>query len=127
MTTIAVQKKPVRNNSTGLLVLYLVGFGISLRNAREAYRALFMERNWEFVRTPKYADLEKSDAWESRIYQVPLDRMWYLELAFVILGVGSSAICVIFSNMGPLMFLVPSTSAYGYFLWMMLKQSKPAV
>ena len=124
ITTFTVQGKSVRRNLTSLFVLFLVGYGISISNTREAYKALFMKKSWEFVRTPKYADLEKNTGWQSLSYQIPLDPMWSLELIFVMLGAAAIGISLILGNYGGLLFLVPATAAYAYVLWMTLRESR---
>ena len=75
--TLIVQKLPVRKNLGGLLVLFLLGSGISVSNTIEAAKALLTNREWEFKRTPKYANMKDKEGWRTRSYQVPLDFSLY--------------------------------------------------
>lgn len=126
ITAITVQKKSIWSNLSSLIVLYFIGFGISISNAREVYKALFTHEQSEFTRTPKYAELDNHHAWQSMTYQVPLDSSWVLELVFVILGFLAIGLSIMFGNYGPLLYLVPSTAAYAYVLWMIVRESRPA-
>jgi hypothetical protein len=106
------------------LAIILLSLGISLSNMREAGKALFSNRNWEFKRTPKYADLNNRQEWRSRRYQISIDPLWVAELLFTLLGIVSIGMAIHVSNYSVLMILVPFTISYAIVLWLTLQQSR---
>jgi cellulose synthase/poly-beta-1,6-N-acetylglucosamine synthase-like glycosyltransferase len=73
IVSLRIQHFSVSHNISSLLVLFLIGCGISLSNTIEAGKALLTNRNWAFRRTPKYAILQANEEWRGKRYQVPLD------------------------------------------------------
>jgi len=126
VSTLKFQNLPLVRNLASLLVLLLLGFGISLSNLREAGKALFTNRTWEFTRTPKYADLKNNQDLKVRKYQVPLDPLWMVELGFVILGLWSVGIAIQQANFTVLFILVPFTISYGFVFLFSILQSRQA-
>lgn len=126
VSTLRFQNLPIVRNLGSLLVLLLLGFGISLSNLREAGKALFTNRTWEFTRTPKYADLQNNQDLRVRKYQVPLDHLWMAELAFVILGLWSVGTAIQHANFTVLFILVPFTLSYGFVFLFSILQSRKA-
>ena len=124
IVSLRVQGLMLRKNLSCLVVLYLLGAGISLSNTIEAAKALLSNRVWEFKRTPKYAILQDRQGWQSSKYQVPLDFEFFLELASLILGVIAIIIALQRSQLPVLIILVPYTSAYLFVSWLTLRQSR---
>lgn len=106
-------------------VLFFLGCGVSLSNTIEAGKALLTNRDWTFKRTPKYAIQYGNEKWRDKRYQVSLDFVCLLELAFVCLGVGAIADAVWHSNFGALLILVPFTAAYAFVSTLTILQSRP--
>jgi cellulose synthase/poly-beta-1,6-N-acetylglucosamine synthase-like glycosyltransferase len=119
------QKHSLRKNLGGLLVLFLLGSGISISNTVEAAKALFTNRQWEFKRTPKYAVTEEKQGWQTQRYQVPLDFVFLLELASVILGVIATALAFMHHHYAVLAILIPYTASYIFISILTLQQSRP--
>jgi cellulose synthase/poly-beta-1,6-N-acetylglucosamine synthase-like glycosyltransferase len=109
---------------SSFLVLLLLAFGISLSNTREAAKALFTNRIWSFVRTPKYADLKNKQDWQMRKYQIPLESVWILELAFIILGALAIVVAIQHSIIAPLLILAPFTLGYAFVFLLTILQSR---
>jgi cellulose synthase/poly-beta-1,6-N-acetylglucosamine synthase-like glycosyltransferase len=107
-----------------VLILFLLGCGISLSNTIEAGKALFTNRDWAFKRTPKYAIQYKKEEWRDKRYQVSLDFVCFLELVLVCLGVSAIAYAVWRSNFGVLLILVPFTAAYAFVSMLTILQSR---
>jgi cellulose synthase/poly-beta-1,6-N-acetylglucosamine synthase-like glycosyltransferase len=124
IVSLRAQDFSISNNMSSLLVLFLIGCGISLSNTIEAGKALLTNRNWAFKRTPKYAIQHAKEEWRSKRYQVPLDYVIFLELACVCLGVISMGDSLWHMNYGVLLILVPFTVAYGFICWLTLQQSQ---
>jgi cellulose synthase/poly-beta-1,6-N-acetylglucosamine synthase-like glycosyltransferase len=124
IVTLRVQRLPVAHNLPSLLVLFLLGCGISLVNTIEAGKALLTNREWEFTRTPKYASSNDPGDWRSKIYQVPLEPGWSAEILLVALGM--AAIVHAFSDSAAvsLILLVPYTGAYAFIFVMTALQSR---
>jgi cellulose synthase/poly-beta-1,6-N-acetylglucosamine synthase-like glycosyltransferase len=124
IVALKIQHLPVRRNLFSLVVLFLLGYGVSLSNTIEAGKALLTNRNWAFARTPKYATIDNRGEWKTKQYQVPLNLGWVLELALVLLGGAAINFAVRHSNFGILLFLVPYTSAYAFVFSLTILQSR---
>jgi cellulose synthase/poly-beta-1,6-N-acetylglucosamine synthase-like glycosyltransferase len=125
LMTLKLQKLPIRKNLTSLIVLFLLGSGISVSNTIEAIKALFTNRNWEFKRTPKYANLLAKEGWRNGTYQIPLDFVFLLELTSVILGLIATAIAISHGHYAVLVILIPYTSSYIFIALLTYRQSRP--
>jgi len=123
--TLRFEKRPVSQNLAGLLVLLLLGFGISLNNTLEAGKALFTKQTGEFTRTPKYADLQGKAAWRDSSYQVAFKPVSFLELAFAFVGVFASVNAFLRGNYFVLLILIPFTVSYFFISVMAFLQARP--
>ena len=121
------QVLPFWQKLLNVLVLFLLGFGLSLANTIEAGKALLSNRDWAFVRTPKYAIQKDSEEWKNKRYQIKLGYDWFLELMAVSLGVIATADAIIYSNFGELVYLIPFTSSFLFVAIYTLIQSRQAV
>lgn len=117
---ISVPRKLMR-----FVILSLLGCGVSLSNTIEAGKALFTNRSWVFKRTPKYAIQQHKGDWRGKKYQVSLDFVCFLELAFVILGGISIGYSIWNLNFGVLLILVPFTAAYAFVSTLTILESRP--
>jgi cellulose synthase/poly-beta-1,6-N-acetylglucosamine synthase-like glycosyltransferase len=124
IASLRAQNLPVLSNLWSLVILFLLGFGISMSNTVEAGKALLTNREWTFKRTPKYAVESGKDQWRSRRYQVPLDRMALLELLLVFFGVIAMVYAVSRSNFVVLLILIPYTLAYAFVFFLTIWQSQ---
>jgi hypothetical protein len=125
LVSLKLQKLSIRKNLPGLLVLVLLGIGISVSNTIEAIKALFTNRQWEFKRTPKYANVKDEEGVRNRRYQVPLDFVFLLELASVCLGLIATIIAILHTHYFVLVILIPYTAAYIFITIMTFRQSRP--
>ena len=125
LVSLALQKLSIRKNLLSLFVLFLLGSGISASNTIEAIKALFTNREWEFKRTPKYANIKSSEGWRSRRYQVPLDFVFLLELASVCLGLVAISVSIQDTHYAVLAILIPYTMAYIFITLLTYQQSRP--
>lgn len=114
----------VSQNVFSLLILFLLGFGVSLSNTIEAGKALLSNRDWAFIRTPKYNTTKKSGEWRTKKYQTPLDFVWLLELLLILLGGIAIGFAIRHSNFGILLFLAPYTASYAFVFSLTLLQSR---
>jgi cellulose synthase/poly-beta-1,6-N-acetylglucosamine synthase-like glycosyltransferase len=123
--SLILQKLSIRKNLGGLLLLFLLGSGISVNNTIEAIKALLTNRQWEFKRTPKYASMKDKQEWRDHSYQVPLDFVFLLEICSVILGLIAISMAFMQGQYFILIILVPYTLAYAFIAYLTLIQSQP--
>lgn len=124
VVALRAQGLKVSRNLASLLILFLLGCGISLNNTIEAGKALLTRRDWAFNRTPKYAIQDATGEWRGKAYQVPLDFVWYLEVALVCLGVVAMGYAAWRSDYGMLPILAPYTAAYAFVASLTVRQSR---
>jgi hypothetical protein len=124
ISTLRAEKLPLSKNLISLLVLLMLGFGISLSNTLEAGKALFSNRTWEYTRTPKFADPPNKEEWRARKYQTALDPLWILELLFAGLGAFAINFAIGHSNYSALSILIPFTVAYSFVSFLTVLQSR---
>ncbi len=60
-----------------------MGIGLSVNNAKAVLEALFNNES-EFVRTPKYAVVQKSDSWKHKIYKKTISWVTFFEVTLAI-------------------------------------------
>jgi cellulose synthase/poly-beta-1,6-N-acetylglucosamine synthase-like glycosyltransferase len=123
VVALRAQGMKVWRNLPSLVVLFLLGCGISLSNTIEAAKALLSNRNWAFKRTPKYALRPGDGEWRNKSYQVSLDSVWFLELGLVALGGIAMAFAASHMDLGALPILAPYTAAYAFVAWQTKRQS----
>jgi len=118
------QNQSILRNLSSLVILFLIGYGVSLSNTIEAGKALLTNRNWAFARTPKYATARDNGDWKTKNYQTSLDFVWVLELAIVIFGGITIGFSIHHSNFGILLFLLPYTASYAFVCFLTVIQSR---
>ena len=124
MIVLKDQVLPFWRKLLNVLVLFLLGFGISLNNTIEAGKALLTNRNWAFVRTPKYALQQGKEGWQNKRYQIKLSFEWIPELLLVALGLTAITDSFIELNYGELMWLIPFTASYAFVAILTILQSR---
>lgn len=125
IVVLRAQDVSVARKITSFVILSLLGCGVSLSNTIEAGKALFTNRSWVFKRTPKYAIQHDKGDWRGKRYQVSLDFVFFLELAFVCLGGISIGYSIWSSNFGVLLILIPFTAAYAFVSTLTILESRP--
>ncbi|MHC1770264.1 MAG: glycosyltransferase family 2 protein [Flexilinea sp.] len=118
------QKFPLSRNIISVLIAFLLGFGICSSNTIEAGKALLTNRVWEFVRTPKYAEIQNDKDRKNKKYQVSLDISWILELVLICLGVFCIGIGIRNSNFFSLAVLIPYTIAFFFVFSLSIIQTR---
>jgi hypothetical protein len=96
-----------------ILLLALLGTGISFSNSRAVIAGLF-NTGANFRRTPKYNITQKGDRWDNKAYRVPMDMTATVEIGLCLY----SCVAVVISlNEGlffTLPFMVLYALGYGY-------------
>ena len=108
-------------------MLLMVSFGISLNNTLEAGKALFSNRSFAYVRTPKYAQLTSQAMWQTKKYQVKLEPVWMLELLFAAIGCMAIWLALIELNYSTLVILVIFTVSYAFISISTVLQSRSSI
>jgi cellulose synthase/poly-beta-1,6-N-acetylglucosamine synthase-like glycosyltransferase len=126
VSTIKIQNLPLSRNLASLAVLLLMCFGMSLSMMRGIERAIKANRPWEWIRTPKYADMQDKKDWRKNKYQVPFDVVWIWELVFVMLGLWAIQSAIQQRIFSSLIMLVPFTMGYAFVLVFSILQSRNA-
>jgi hypothetical protein len=100
--------------SKALAYLYLIIYtaGMSVNNTVAVFDALFGKTN-EFLRTPKYGIVNKTDDWRDKAYNLPFTKTTLLEIFFGIYGVIAIFIAI-FSN-NPVFVPILGIQALGFF------------
>jgi hypothetical protein len=124
VVALRAQGMKVTRNLPSLLVLFLLGCGISLGNTIEAGKALLTSRDWAFQRTPKYAIEHRNGDWRGKAYQVPMDAEWFMELALVVIGLIAIWDAARYADYLVLPILVSYTAAYAFVVWLTFRQSR---
>jgi len=126
VSTLKFQNLALSKNLDSLSVLLLMCFGMSLSMLRGIGRAISAKRPLEWVRTPKYANLQNKMDWRKDKYQVPFDLVWIWELLFVMLGLWAIETAIQQANFTGLFILVPFTISYAFVLLFSILQSRRA-
>jgi len=119
------QRLPLWRKLSSFLILFFLGCGVSVSNTIESGKALLSNRNWAFKRTPKYAVQYGNEKWRDKRYQVSLDFVCVLELAFMCLGIISIGFSIWNSYFVILLILIPFTAAYAFMFSLTILQSLP--
>lgn len=124
LVALKTQPHPTRRIFSSIVILFFLGFGVSLNNTIEAGKGLLTNKNWAFKRTPKYAIQQSKERWRDKRYQVSLDIVSLFELITVCLGGVSIGYSIWNSNFGILLILVPYTAAYAFVFSLTILQSR---
>jgi cellulose synthase/poly-beta-1,6-N-acetylglucosamine synthase-like glycosyltransferase len=125
LVAIRARGAAIHRNIPSVLLLGMIGFGVSLSNTVEALKALFSRRDWPFRRTPKYAVESARDDWKGKRYQVPFDVMGLLEAALAAMGAGAAA-AASRSSPGLVPVLALYAASYALVACLTLLHSRPA-
>ena len=124
--TLKIQNLSLARNLASLLILLLLCFGISLSVMQGIIRALFTNRTWEWIRTPKNPDIQNIPDGQQIKYQLPPDHLWIWELVFVLLGLWAIGTTILYGNFTSLFILIPFTISYAFILLFSFPQSRKA-
>ncbi len=124
LVALKTQPLPARRIFSSIVILFFLGFGVSLSNTIEAGKGLLTNKDWAFKRTPKYAIQYSKEKWSDKRYQVSLDIVSLFELITVCLGGISIGYSIWNSNYGILLILVPYTAAYAFVFSLTILQSR---
>ncbi len=86
---VKAQKLGLLQNVKEILLLVVIGYGISISNTVSALIGLLSRKTGSFLRTPKYAIKDKQDSWRGKKYQLPINGVTVLEALATAAGVAA--------------------------------------
>ncbi len=92
----SMYKKNWKEKAKAMPYLLIYSIGMSVNNTVAVFDAVLGKKN-EFLRTPKYGIIKKTDAWRDKAYNLPFTKTTLLELFFGIYGIMGIFIAI-FSN-----------------------------
>ncbi|MDE1765890.1 MAG: glycosyltransferase family 2 protein [Thaumarchaeota archaeon] len=100
--------------SKALSYFYMVFYsaGMSVNNTVAVFDALFGKKN-EFLRTPKFGIIKKSDDWRDKAYALPFTKTTLLELFFGVYGIIGIFIAIFSEN--PIFAPIIGIQTIGFF------------
>ena len=107
-----VYDKSWKSKAKVLPSLLIYNAGLSVNNTVAVFDALFGKKN-EFLRTPKYGIIKKTDDWRDKAYNLPFTKTTLLEIFFGIYGLLGILISV-FSN-NPIFVPIIAIQTIGFF------------
>ncbi len=120
---VRVQHLGLLQNAKEIILLVVIGYGISISNSVNALSGLFSPNTGSFLRTPKYAITGKDESWRGKKYQLALNRVTLLEALATAVGLIALYWAVVTRNLGILPILVVYVSGYLLVLALTLSQS----
>ncbi|HKT21615.1 MAG TPA: hypothetical protein VJR06_03190, partial [Nitrososphaerales archaeon] len=118
-----VQRLRLVENVKEVILLVVLGYGISISNSVQALGGLFSPRTGTFSRTPKYAIEARGQTWEEKKYQISSKGTTALELSATILAGAALVYGVVTSNYGILPILAVYLTGYSFVLYLTLTQT----
>ncbi len=114
MEAVRIQKLGLIQNLKQIILLVILGYGISISNSVSALAGLLSPQTGVFLRTPKYAITAREQTWKGKKYQLALNKVTLLEGLSVLIGSLAVARAVQTNNIG----IIPILAIYmaGYLL-----------
>lgn len=120
---IRVQKMGLLGNVKQILMLVVIGYGVSISNSVQALSGLLSNQTGAFSRTPKYAINSPSQTWKGKKYQISFNRTMLLEAGAVILAIAAIVNALLTSNLGLLPILVVYLMGFGFVSYLSVVQT----
>ncbi|MEE8255509.1 MAG: cellulose synthase family protein [Nitrosopumilaceae archaeon] len=105
-------KKNWKYKAKALPYLLIYSIGMSVNNTIAVFDAVLGKKN-EFLRTPKYGIIKKTDDWRDKAYNLPFTKTTLLEIFFGIYGIMGIFIAI-FSN-NPIFVPIIALHVIGFF------------
>jgi cellulose synthase/poly-beta-1,6-N-acetylglucosamine synthase-like glycosyltransferase len=115
--------KPLKNRLGRLLMLVVLGMGLSANNTRAVLEALFGLKSG-FKRTPKFAVTDKQTTWQGSSYTLPKDSTIWMEGVLLIYALSLIIWSVTHSMWWLIGWLLLYALGYAVMIGLVLKQSR---
>ncbi|HEX9845976.1 MAG TPA: cellulose synthase family protein [Candidatus Nitrosotenuis sp.] len=103
--------------------LLIYSAGMAVNNTIAVFDALFGKKN-EFLRTPKYGIINKSDDWRNKAYNLPFTKTTLLELFFGVYGIIGILVAIFSKNAMFAPIIAIPTIGFCYVAYLSLSHSK---
>lgn len=103
--------------------LLIYSAGMSVNNTVAVFDAMFGKKN-EFLRTPKYGIVNKTDDWRNKAYNLPFTRTTLLELFFGVYGIVGILIAIFSKNAAFAPIIAIPTIGFCYVAYLSILHSK---
>jgi cellulose synthase/poly-beta-1,6-N-acetylglucosamine synthase-like glycosyltransferase len=120
---VRVQKLGLVENVKQIIMLVVIGYGVSISNSVHALGGLLSSQTGTFSRTPKYAIEREGETWKGKKYQISTNKTTLLEAGGVALAAIASAWAVETGNLGILPILLVYLTGYSTVLYLTLSQT----
>lgn len=120
---VRLQKLGLFENVKEIIILVILGYGISISNSVHALTGIFSREAGTFSRTPKYAIERSGQSWRGKKYQMPFNKTSLLEAGAVGLAVFASVFAYQTGNLGILPILLVYLTGYAFVLYLTIRQT----
>lgn len=103
--------------------LLIYSAGLSVNNTVAVFDAMFGKKN-EFLRTPKYGIINKTDDWRNKAYNLPFTRTTLLELFFGVYGIMGILIAIFSKNPAFAPIIAIPTIGFCYVAYLSISHAK---
>lgn len=103
--------------------LLIYSAGMAVNNTVAVFDGIFGQKN-EFLRTPKYGIIEKTDDWKDKAYNLPFTKTTLLELFFGVYGMLGILIAIFSKNPVFAPIIAIPTIGFFYIAYLSLAHSK---
>ena len=104
-------------------ILLFFATGISVNNTIAVFDAILSKKN-EFLRTPKFGIVKRSDRWRDKDYVLPFNRTTLLEIFFSLYGCLSAFICIYSGSISFLPIILLQTIGLIYVTYLSIADSR---
>jgi cellulose synthase/poly-beta-1,6-N-acetylglucosamine synthase-like glycosyltransferase len=104
-------------------ILLFFATGISVNNTIAVFDAILSRKN-EFLRTPKFGVVKRSDKWRDKDYVLPFNRTTLLEIFFSLYGCLSAFICIYSGSISFLPIILLQTIGLIYVTYLSIVDSR---
>ena len=104
-------------------ILLFFATGISVNNTIAIFDAILSKKN-EFLRTPKFGVVKRSDRWRDKDYVLPFNRTTLLEIFFSLYGCLSAYICIYSGSISFLPIILLQTIGLIYVTYLSIVDSR---
>jgi cellulose synthase/poly-beta-1,6-N-acetylglucosamine synthase-like glycosyltransferase len=120
---VRAQHLGLSRNIKQILLLVILGYGISVSNSVSALSGLLSNQTGVFLRTPKYAITSKAGTWKEKKYQLALNRVTIFETLATVFGILAVIYAVAMNNYGIIPILAVYVVGYLLVLFLTISQS----
>ncbi len=120
---VRAQHLGLARNIKQILLLVILGYGISVSNSVSALSGLLSDQTGVFLRTPKYAITSKAGTWKEKKYQLALNRVTVFETLASVSGIMALIYAAALNNIGIIPILGVYVAGYLLVLFLTLSQS----